>query len=149
MINQLVAALGQELGLTSKEIADAVWLALQMEVPEFSSNIVEQATREQTQKRSTENRSFNRDSSTSSSDSGRDDFSKQSQSPEAELHTPDNESDDQSGFGSELTLNVPDARSLREPLSLAKSLKPLLKKLLQSTQPIIEIMKGLCRIMRL
>ena len=138
MINQLVAALGQELGLTSKEIADAVWLALQMEVSEFSSNTAEEATRNQIQKRSTDNRSFNRDPSTSSSDSGRDDFSKQSQSTDAELHTPDTESDDQSGFGSELTLNVPDARSLREPLSLAKSLKPLLKKVSAGVSTVLD-----------
>ena len=125
MINQLVAALGQGLGLTSKEIADVVWLALQMQTPESALTGVEEAknTVAPAQIQPTDPKASDL---FSEQDKAKDDQS--SQSPKAELYMPDSSMDSQGGFGSGLPLKVPDARSLREPLSLARSLKPLLQK---------------------
>ncbi len=124
MIERLSAALGKEFNLTSKEIADVVWLALQMEASVLSFQTGEASDvggEAKTAKRSSQN------SSTSGSGFNRGD-DKKSPSPQAELHATNSPSDGEDGFDAGVPLAVPDARSLREPLSLAKSLKPLLQK---------------------
>ncbi len=126
MIDQLVAALGQELGLTSKEIADTVWLALQMESSGLSAATARKATSGEADTRSSRGQSVNR-APTTDLDLEPEQPSQEAQ-PAAELHTPNSQSENGDGLGSELMLKVPNARSLREPLSLARSLKPLLQK---------------------
>lgn len=128
MINQLVAALGQELGLTSKEIADVVWLALQMQTPESALKGTGKAPSSTIEPASRQSKSTVSEASNLFSERDRTKDAQSSQSPRAELHMPNSQMDGQGGFGSGLPLKVPDARSLREPLSLARSLKPFLKK---------------------
>jgi len=128
MIDQLVAALGQELGLTSKEIADAVWLALQIDSSGLPIRADGRGAAAGAKRESDRSRIADGDFSNSDLDSRRDEGPKEPKSPEAELRTPNPDSDGQDGFGSDLMIKVPDARSLREPLALAKSLKPLLQK---------------------
>jgi hypothetical protein len=127
MIDQLVAALGQELGLTSKEIADTVWLALQMESLGLSATTARKATDGEADAKPNRGQSLNRDVMPTDLDL-ESEKPLQGAQPAAELHTPNSQSENGGGLGSELMLKVPDARSLREPLSLAKSLKPLLQK---------------------
>jgi hypothetical protein len=128
MINQLVAALGQGLGLTSKEIADVVWLALQMQTPESALKGTEKAPSSTIEPAPRQSKSTASEASNLFSERDRTKDAQSSKSPRAELHMPDSSIDGQGGFESGLPLKVPDARSLREPLSLAKSLKPLLQK---------------------
>ncbi len=121
-----VSALGNDLGLTSKEIADIIWLALQMQ---DSDETVATTTRREASRpaQTTSDRprldSTHRPDSTASDESS--DRDAPTQSAELHLNQPNG---NQAGFGQQLALNVPDARSLREPLSLARSLKPLLRR---------------------
>ncbi|MDY6936938.1 MAG: SAV_2336 N-terminal domain-related protein [Cyanobacteriota bacterium] len=135
MIEQLSAALGKEFGLTSKEIADVVWLALQMEASEPSFQTGEAPSIGRDEK--TDGKSLSSEPSPSRSDVEWED-SKKPPSPQAELHATDSRSDEGDGFDAGLPLAVPDARSLREPLSLAKSLKPMLQKISAGWSPVLD-----------
>jgi nucleoside-triphosphatase THEP1 len=123
MIESLISALGLELGLTSREIADVVWLALQMQESDRpthagSNSSVATATQPQElpQLRSPDE-PFSPPETTSRE--------KPQEEPAAGLYNPDQNAS--GGMAGALSLRVPDARSLREPLSLARALKPLLR----------------------
>ncbi|MEM9216093.1 MAG: SAV_2336 N-terminal domain-related protein [Cyanobacteria bacterium P01_F01_bin.150] len=136
MINQLVAALGQELDLTSHEIADVIWLALQIDA---TSSIVDGERNISGLKSSTRNepkRSQFQEPSDPFSDPEvlEDDI----EELDAELHTTDAQIADADGLVDGLPIRVPNARSLREPLSLAKSLKPLLKKIMAGWSTVLD-----------
>ena len=138
MINQLVAALGQELDLTSHEIADAVWLALQMDAPVLAVSDADAATDVESDLQETRHRGASSDDGILPP--GSDDLAppEQPQEPQVELHTPDAQGDGGDGLGGGLPLKVPDARSLRDPLSLAKSLKPLLQKVMIGWSTVLD-----------
>lgn len=119
-----VAALGAELSLTSKDIADIIWLALQMQSSDAGAELT---TALDVSPPEPEGEARARPASP--------DFvppvkpekkpEPEAQPKSAELHQPNT---NQPSFGRQLALKVPDARSLREPLSLARSLKPLLRR---------------------
>ncbi|MGI0495279.1 SAV_2336 N-terminal domain-related protein [Alkalinema pantanalense CENA528] len=120
-----VSALGAELGLTSKDIADIIWLALQMqnleEVSESTTPL--KATSPEPKQAS---RSSTASPEITSVQKPEQQSESESQPKPAEIHS---RSTNEPSFGQQLAFQVPDARSVREPLSLARSLKPLLQKL--------------------
>jgi formylglycine-generating enzyme required for sulfatase activity len=124
MIDQLIAALSKEVGLTSKEIADVIWLALQIQGSDQSVPVDDFVTDVENAQSNAKPRSPDNALPTRPQE-----FSNQQESPtpQAGLHSPEAQQN-QGGFGEALTLRVPDARSLREPLPLARSLKPLLRR---------------------
>jgi WD40 repeat protein/HEAT repeat protein len=123
-MKRFVAALGEQLSLTSEEIADILWLAVQMgELPQPVTS-----------------------DSSGSSDTGKSKSPQQiepplpkdlpnpeTSPPPAEIHIPEG-----SNLGGGLTISVPDARSLREPLALARSLKPLLQRVSSGWSNILD-----------
>jgi WD40 repeat protein/HEAT repeat protein len=126
-MKRFVAALGEQLSLTSEEIADILWLAVQMgELPETATS-----------------------DSSGSLDNGKSKSPQQidpplpkdsidlpnpeSSPPPAEIHIPEG-----SNLGGGLTISVPDARSLREPLELARSLKPLLQRVASGWSNVLD-----------
>ena len=132
MIESLISALGLELGLTSKEIADVVWLALQMNevdrLPELVPDRSEKVQPTPQPKPSTE---------PSFQNSERQERSEpQPSEPQAGLYAPDYQ--DSASMAGALALKVPDARSMREPLSLARALKPLLRKVMTGYRMVLD-----------
>lgn len=117
-----VALLGQELDLTSQEIADIIWIANQMQAGDGGAMGIDRtqpasSTAQQTSASSTSERiSPPITDKQTDTDSG---------TKAAEVHPPN---PDRSNFSSQLAFQMPDARSLRSPLSLARSLKPLLQR---------------------
>jgi Caspase domain/TIR domain len=133
MIESLIAALGGELGLTSKEIADVVWLALQMNNVNWSAEAIDQSAAQPEKVSQTPNPTH---LSSDDYDSPAQRKRKNESEPEVELYPP--------GFGQSagmvgaLALKVPDARSLREPLALARALKPLLRKVMTGYSMVLD-----------
>ena len=126
-MKQFVAALGAELSLTSEEIADIIWLAVQMgELPQpataESSESLEQG----------KSRSPQQIDPPIPKDSI-DLPNPETTPPPAEIHIPEG-----SNLSGGLTISVPDARSLREPLSLARSLKPLLQRVASGWSNVLD-----------
>jgi WD40 repeat protein/HEAT repeat protein len=127
-MNRFVAALGEELSLTSEEIADILWLVVQMgELPQpAASDAIEGS-----------------DAGKSRSPQRNDPPPKKNpiepqipdtSPPPAEIHL----ANDRSSFGGGLAISVPDARSLREPLKLARSLKPLLQRVASGWSNVLD-----------
>jgi hypothetical protein len=127
MMQPFVSVLGTELALTSKEIADIIWLAIQMQ---GSGEGMEVATQlEQSKEGSLPLRT------TPTPPQTKPDLKPQVGSAEVHLNQP---TSNQAGFGNLLALMVPDARSLREPLSLARSLKPLLRRIVCGSSKVLD-----------
>ncbi|MFG6100966.1 SAV_2336 N-terminal domain-related protein [Leptothoe sp. EHU-05/26/07-4] len=143
MINQLAVALRHELGLTSKEIADIVWLTLQMNEPESATSRVDEGnittTNQQNLRHSQKRKPINQNQLEFLSDSEENIKSQKIKSSKAELHSPSStQTTTQDGMGAGLPLKVADARSLREPLPLADSLKPLLKRVMVGLSTVLD-----------
>lgn len=129
MIERLIAGLGLELGFTAKEIADVIWLATQIQQsPQVAPQPL--AGDSQQTKKST------KPNIPSTFDLPRPDPPKTpTTEPQADIHT----KNEQQGSGSgELSFKVPNVRSLREPLSLARVLRPLLRRVPSSTSSVLD-----------
>ncbi len=132
MMQPFVSALGTDLGLTSKEIADIIWLALQMQDSDESAAMNEQLEAAQD---FSDRSHYSPGDFSDLDDEDDEDSDSQTQSAELHLNQPNG---NQAGFGQQLALNVPDARSLREPLSLARSLKPLLRRVVTGWSTVLD-----------
>jgi formylglycine-generating enzyme required for sulfatase activity len=123
MIEPLISALG-ELDLTSQEIADVVWLALQMQESDRliagSNQLNQQSPRDSQSKQAAPSSSPQPTAFEQPLPTVGESQVSTDQPPDATvgLYGPEGEG---------LPLRVPDARSLRDPLPLAKALKPLLR----------------------
>jgi WD domain, G-beta repeat len=127
-MNRFVAALGENLSLTSEEIADIIWLAVQMgEFPQpATSDAIESSNEGQS-------RSSPQIDSLPKKDPIEPRIPEISPPP-AEIHL----ADDRSSFSGGLAISIPDARSLREPLELARSLKPLLQRVASGWSNVLD-----------
>jgi WD40 repeat protein len=122
-----VAALGEELDLTSEEVAEILWLRVQMgelsppeaiETPGVDPN----------------DRSSVPPPRDSSDREPIPSNPTEPAPPPAEIHLEDRTT----SLGSGLTIALPDARSLREPLTLARSLKPLLQRVASGWSNVLD-----------
>lgn len=122
MIEGLVTALGVNLDLTGEEIADVLWLVAHMQEPDQVVEEISQSDQEKqpssdghdavadrTKRPVEENKSSKEEANSSTEAEGR-------------LYPEEDSRELQ-----DLSFQVPDARSLREPLELARALKPLLR----------------------
>jgi len=123
MIEGLVTALGVKLDLTGEEIADVLWLVAHMQEPDQVIQEVSQPAQD------TQPSSDGRDAGTDrpelpvkENESSREEANSSTEAA-GELYP----EDDRQGLN-DLSFQVPDARSLREPLELARALKPLLRR---------------------
>jgi hypothetical protein len=134
MIESLIAALGGELGLTSKEIADVVWLALQMNDVDRPAAVSAPITESRSQSLQSQPRST--EGFPDLPVENRDRPETPRQEPEAGLYPPGSEQS--AGMAGALALQVPNARSLREPLALARALKPLLRQVMTGYSTVLD-----------
>jgi HEAT repeat protein len=126
-MKRFVAALGSELNLTSEEIADIIWLAVQMgELPQpVTLDSSESFDKGKSKSPQQIDPPLQKDPI---------DLPNPDSSPlPAEIHIPEG-----SNLGGGLTISVPDARSLREPLTLARSLKPLLQRVASGWSNVLD-----------
>lgn len=129
-----VSALGTELGLTSKEIADIIWLALQMQDSDGTAETIT-PLKPSTAGEATEDQSRPSPENSIPPTDRDEQPDRAPQTKAAEVHQPNV---NQPSFGKQLALKVPDARSLREPLSLARSLKPLLRQVVAGWSTVLD-----------
>ena len=139
MIDNVVAALGLGLNLTDEEIADVLWLAVQMQ--QFGDGVIsEHGDRNE----ALENSVSNRESPKQPAQPLRnDDRDRQDENKEAEqnfeVHSKNAQNDDRSTRRSdELQLKIPDARSLQKPLELARSLRPLMRRVSSQVNTLLD-----------
>ncbi len=128
-MESFVAALGQELNLTSSEIADIIWLALRVgELPAIAPVVLpENLGVDDNRVQSSVDRSATKAANERP----------EPIAPAAEIHLDDRSTADSAGLGG-LTIALPDARALREPLKLARSLRPLLQKVVSGWSNVLD-----------
>ena len=128
MINPLIAALGLELDLSAEEIADVIWLATQMQqsVPLRSRADPPAEAAPQTATPAREKPSVPPKSRSE----------QKPQEPQGEI-VPQGSRSPNLGRSQELAFQVPDVRSLREPLTLARSLRPLLRRIATGNSTVL------------
>jgi len=138
MIDTLITALSKELELSAEEIADTIWLALQIQESQSESTATEKLKNDLFQP-SSKNEDLEGETlpetPTQTSDSG-ETVSKQSPDEHKAGIYPRNQQETLSK--SELSFKVPDAPSLREPLTLARALKPLMRRIPSGTILVLD-----------
>ncbi|MEI6332355.1 MAG: SAV_2336 N-terminal domain-related protein [Pseudanabaena sp. ELA645] len=139
MIDNVVAALGLGLNLTDEEIADVLWLAVQMQ--QFGDGVIsEQGDRNEALENSVSNRESPKlpAQPPRNDDRDRQDENKKDEQ-NFEVHSKNAQGDDRSTRRSdELQLKIPDARSLQEPLELARSLRPLMRRVPSQVNTLLD-----------
>ena len=139
MIDNVVAALGLGLNLTDEEIADVLWLAVQMQ--QFGDGVIsEQGDRNEALENSVSNRASPKQPAQPlrSDDRDRQDENKKDEQ-NFEVHSKNAQNDDRSTRRSdELQLKIPDARSLQKPLELARSLRPLMRRVPSQVNTLLD-----------
>jgi WD40 repeat protein len=134
-LDQLIAALGlnqeQDLELTGKEIADILWLALKRkELSDGSSETDQQQSEGLISERTQES---NISPSSSHISSNLPDL------PQAGIYPQTSSTNRQTSDSSgTISLQVPDAPSIREPLELARSLRPLARKISSGREIVLD-----------
>jgi hypothetical protein len=128
MIEGLVTALGVKLDLTGEEIADVLWLVAHMQEPDQVVEEINQPTQGKQPSADGRDAIADRTELPVVEDKSLKDKAASSTEAEAELYP----EEDRQGLN-DLSFQVPDARSLREPLELAKALKPLLRRVPSKT----------------
>jgi hypothetical protein len=126
-MKRFVAALGEQLSLTSEEIADILWLAVQM------GELPQPATSDSSQSLETGKPRSPQQIDPPLPKDPIDLPNTETPPPPAEIHIPEG-----SNLGGGLAISVPDARSLREPLELARSLKPLLQRVASGWSNVLD-----------
>jgi hypothetical protein len=139
MIDNVVAALGLGLNLTDEEIADVLWLAVQIQ--QFGDGIIsEQGDRNEALENSVSNRESPKQPAQPLRDADRDRQDENKEDDQNfEVHSKNAQGDDRSTRRSdELQLKIPDARSLQKPLELARSLRPLMRRVPSQVNTLLD-----------
>lgn len=138
MINQLITALSQELELSAEEIADTIWLALQIDQfsseqsdppqPPLKRGELDQETVKESDPPQPPLKSRELDHPETV----------KNQSPEEQKAGIYPRNQQQTSKTSGLSLKVPDASSLREPLILARAFKPLMRRVASDQELVLD-----------
>jgi hypothetical protein len=128
MIDALITGLSKGLELSAEEIADTLWLALQIEEsqPELSVGAELKENPPQPPLERGEPERLPAEISTHLSEPEEIASNQPPDEPKAGIYL---RNPQESLVGSGLSLRVPDAPSLREPLTLARALKPLMRRM--------------------
>jgi formylglycine-generating enzyme required for sulfatase activity len=124
MIDELIAVLGKDLDLTPEEIADIFWLTLQRQ--EINQTITTPAPQPKIIPPVTEETDVTSDYINTSP--------KLPEIPKAQIYS----SSSNSTTTNSISLRIPDAPSLRTPLALAQSLRPLMRRVASDKNTILD-----------
>ena len=127
LVDRFIAAFG-EIGLIGEEIADVIWLALKIQQYEQLPPPEENSLKESERKKSS-NSSPNPINSDKPIDPSPPPVPSPAPLPpdpssQAEIHP----SEEQPGGNRDMPIRLPDARSLQEPLTIARALRPLFRR---------------------
>ena len=138
MIDTLITALSKELDLSAEEIADTIWLALQIQESQSESTATQKLKNDLShpslKSKELEGETFP-ETKTKTSDSRETPSKQLPEEPKAGIY-PRNQQE--TLFKSELSFKVPDAPSLRDPLTLARALKPLMRRIPSGTTLVLD-----------
>ncbi|AFZ01290.1 SAV_2336 N-terminal domain-related protein [Calothrix sp. PCC 6303] len=135
MIDQLITALSKEVEMSAVEIADTLWLALQMQ--EFQAESVSSGLPLNKE----DERGINKQESQSEQGilPNISDLEKtQTQPPEEQKAGIYPRNQQHTSKSLDLSFKVPDAPSLREPLTLARGLKPLMRRVPSGRELVLD-----------
>lgn len=136
MIDTLITALSNELELSAEEIADTIWLALQIQESQSESTTTPKKNDLPPPLRSEELEGETlAETKTQTSNLGQSASKQLPDEQEAGIY-PRNQQE--TLFKSELSFKVPDAPSLRKPLTLARALKPLMRRIPSGTTLVLD-----------
>lgn len=135
MINQLITALSKEVGLSAQEIADTIWLALQMGQSESISSDFPLSQEDKAGINNRDSKETSPKLQPKTSDSKETARNQTRDEQKAGIYP---RTQHQTSTGSDLSFKVPDAPSLREPLTLARALKPLMRRLPSGTTLVLD-----------
>jgi cyanophycinase len=141
MIDELIAALNQEVDLSAEEIADTLWLAMHMEKSGVDSTSRKsrkskpnlETIEDNSNKRSQQDSSNKSETKTPASQSKS--LEKQEEENKAELY---HQKPDKSQKSLVIPFKVPDAPSLREQLDLARALRPLMRRISSGSTLVLD-----------
>ncbi|WP_375490819.1 DUF1822 family protein [uncultured Nostoc sp.] len=135
MIDQLITALSKEIEMSAEEIADTIWLALQMQ--EFQAESVSFGF----PLKKEDERGINKQESQSEQGI----LPKSSELGETSTQPPEEQkagiyprNQQHTSKSLDLSFKVPDAPSLREPLTLARALKPLMRRIPSGRELVLD-----------
>ncbi|WDD36284.1 SAV_2336 N-terminal domain-related protein (plasmid) [Nostoc sp. UHCC 0926] len=135
MIDQLITALSKEVEMSAEEIADTIWLALQMQ--EFQAESVSFGF----PLKKEDERAINEQESQPNQGTS----PKTSELEETPTQPPEEQkagiyprTQQQTSKSLDLSFKVPDAPSLREPLTLARALKPLMRRIPSGRELVLD-----------
>ena len=134
--NQLIAALGTDLELTGEEIADIIWFSQKrQEINNTQNDIIPQQGNQ-----SNIPEKLNPTSTNTPIKSNPTSTKKQTSAklPSAEISPQTEEKPQTSSKNKALPLRIPDAPSLREPLTLAQVLKPLMRRVESGRKTVLD-----------
>ena len=134
--NQLIAALGTDLELTGEEIADIIWFSQKrQEISNTQNDIIPQPGNQ-----SNIPEKLNPTSTNTPKKSNLTPTKKQTSAklPSAEISPQTEEKPQTSSKNKALPLRIPDAPSLREPLTLAQVLKPLMRQVESGRKTVLD-----------
>jgi hypothetical protein len=138
MIDTLITALSKELELSAEEIADTIWLALQIQESQSGSTATQKlkndVSHSSLKSKELEGETLP-ETKTQTSDSG---ATVSKSSPEEQKAGIYPRNQQETLFKSELSFKVPNAPSLREPLTLARALKPLMRRIPCGTTLVLD-----------
>jgi len=131
--DKLIATLQQKLELTGREIADILWLAQQTQtmVAENSHAAVEKDEVKKAHPKPTTENTTPETQTTSA-------VSPQPAEPKAGVYAKSSLSTSSTTSGDTLDIELPDAPGLRQPLKLARALRPLMQKIDSETEVILD-----------
>jgi GUN4-like/AAA-like domain len=136
MIDSLIAGLSKELELSAEEIADTIWLALQIQESPSESTATENFDSSQSPlKREESAREVLPETQDEISNSEERDRVQSLDEPKAGIYP---RKQNETLLNSGLSFKVPDAPSLREPLTLARALKPLMRRIPSGTTLVFD-----------
>ncbi|NEP80270.1 MAG: hypothetical protein F6K39_20150, partial [Okeania sp. SIO3B3] len=133
MIDKLITALSQEVEMSTEEIADTIWLALQIQESQSESVSSDfSLTQEKTQ--TSDDKTTSSDSKPPTADSNETGKNQDSESQKAKIY-PQSQQQTES---LDLSFKTPNAPSLRQPLTLARALKPLMRRIPAGTNFVLD-----------
>lgn len=135
MIDQLITALSKEVGLSAEEIADTIWLALHMGEAESISSDFPLSQEDEAGINNGDSKETSPKLQPEISDSQETDRNQTPDEQKAGIYP---RTQHQTSTSSDLSFKVPDAPSLREPLTLARALKPLMRRLPSGTTLVLD-----------
>jgi hypothetical protein len=122
MIDQLIAALSKEVEMSAEEIADTIWLALQMQ--EFQTESVSSSLCFEEKEINKQESQLDSETSPKTTPNTSDFKETSAQLPTEQKAGVYPKSQQKTSESLDVSFKVPDAPSLREPLTLARALKP-------------------------